>query len=229
MDDIDDMSHGHVMCCGFMIWHKRKHVQDSEVLLRQNLLTCSLSLSLTHTHTLSVSVSVSVSVSINMYIKTFTTHTHTQTHTAFSHAEPVCMMMCVKFTHTFTHTQILLRQNLPPAAAGGEHDSGEPGAARAERGGEEGPGRGGDGGKAGGSTETKDLQKKVDLLSEQVGMLDKDNFYYKQSNTNLKRRLRELSAVAQQGAGCVCARVRACVCVCARASVRACICACIRA
>jgi hypothetical protein len=29
-------------------------------------------------------------------------------------------------------------------------------------------------------------------------MLDKDNFYYKQSNTNLKRRLRELTSAGSE-------------------------------
>jgi hypothetical protein len=33
-------------------------------------------------------------------------------------------------------------------------------------------------------------------------MLDKDNFYYKQSNANLKRRLRELSGAFSASAQC---------------------------
>ena len=36
VDDICDMSRGHVMCCGVMIWHKRKHLQDSEVLSKHS-------------------------------------------------------------------------------------------------------------------------------------------------------------------------------------------------
>lgn len=46
--------------------------------------------------------------------------------------------------------------------------------------------------------ERVEVEKKLGLLQEQVGMLDKDNFYYKQSNSNLKRRLRELTAAGEQ-------------------------------
>jgi hypothetical protein len=46
--------------------------------------------------------------------------------------------------------------------------------------------------------EHAEAQRRLEMLQEQVGMLDKDNFYYKQSNSNLKRRLRELSAAGEQ-------------------------------
>jgi hypothetical protein len=50
----------------------------------------------------------------------------------------------------------------------------------------------------GGKDEHSDAQRRLEMLQEQIGMLDKDNFYYKQSNSNLKRRLRELSAAGEQ-------------------------------
>jgi len=34
-------------------------------------------------------------------------------------------------------------------------------------------------------------------MQEQIAMLDKDNFYYKQSNMNLKRKLRELTSAGE--------------------------------
>ena len=50
----------------------------------------------------------------------------------------------------------------------------------------------------GGKDEHLEAQRRLEMLQEQIGMLDKDNFYYKQSNSNLKRRLRELSAAGEQ-------------------------------
>jgi hypothetical protein len=65
---------------------------------------------------------------------------------------------------------------------------------RAGGGGEGGGGGGGEGeGGQGGERGTR-----ISVLEQQVGMLDKDNFYYKQSNTNLKRRLRALTQQAEQ-------------------------------